>query len=432
MGAEESDNLKWQRQEDVAEGKWWNICSRAYAHIDIHKHLKSVESIRREWEDRWMSEFQWADKVVVDYGCGGGHLGLLLLEKYGIKKYIGLDIAQRSRTEAASLLAPYADRCSFMSPPVDFSSLGADIFVSQACMQHFQSEEYYDSFLTNIGQSGIPEVMLQFRHGNKRFSPSQIKKTKACLTTAEDIEAHLPTYKRYFTSHVFPKTKYQYTGFRSDAPVKKPTEAPTVGKNIVIVGSGPSVLGSGLGRVIDRMDTVVRCNLPIIAGFEKDVGNHTDVWAFNAAKNVRRRIPSMAAPGKLMLLCTPFSEKKEAKSIRVLSDTFAKKGVWFDWLKDEQRIEARYACDMVAKERLTTGVSAIVYLRHMYPDSHIYLHGFDYVCSESPTPLHYWDPRERTRLGSSAHDMEKEAGYIRKLMEDGKVSTLTSSSLEEA
>ena len=119
----------------------------------------------------------------------------------------------------------------------------------------------------------------------------------------------------------------------------------------------------------------------------------------------------MDAPETHMVLVCPHNVKRATKLIKRLRARYTQRGMTFDWLKDVPRIEARYASNMTRRQRLTCGAGAIVHIRHTYPDSHIYLHGFDFVCSDTPSRLHYWDPKERGIHG--AHSITKEAVYIK-------------------
>jgi len=52
---------------------------------------------------------------------------------------------------------------------------------------------------------------------------------------------------------------------------------------ILLVGSGASLLNSGLGATIDNFDgKVCRFNMYNTKGYEKDVGSKTDIWCLNS------------------------------------------------------------------------------------------------------------------------------------------------------
>lgn len=55
--------------------------------------------------------------------------------------------------------------------------------------------------------------------------------------------------------------------------------------SVVVVGNGSSLLGSGLGNVIDAHDEVVRFNRFEIGSFAADVGQRTTIWFCNRDLN---------------------------------------------------------------------------------------------------------------------------------------------------
>ncbi|XP_019635013.1 PREDICTED: alpha-2,8-sialyltransferase 8B-like [Branchiostoma belcheri] len=58
-------------------------------------------------------------------------------------------------------------------------------------------------------------------------------------------------------------------------------------KTCSLVGNSGILLGSNCGREIDSRDFVIRMNLPLVSGFEKDVGTRTDMTVLNL-ETVRR------------------------------------------------------------------------------------------------------------------------------------------------
>ena len=156
------------------------------------------------------------DKIVVDYGIGGGHIGKFLLQHRGIKQYIGIDIAQRSLDRAATVLKECKKFHLFLTP-VDFSKFHADVFLSTACMQHFPNQEYLDNFLARLNCSGIKVLALQFRYNPKTiFKPSYNGNIYpcpdfACVTNIKYLSSLLPNYKIRYESDCNNPAKYQYT-----------------------------------------------------------------------------------------------------------------------------------------------------------------------------------------------------------------------------
>ena len=44
--------------------------------------------------------------------------------------------------------------------------MGADVFISQAVIQHFPSQAYASEFFANLQRSRIPVLLLQFKHAS--------------------------------------------------------------------------------------------------------------------------------------------------------------------------------------------------------------------------------------------------------------------------
>ena len=80
--------------------------------------------------------------------------------------------------------------------------------------------------------------------------------------------------------------------------LKKPTE-PTrlINGTCVLVGNGPTLLGSGLGEAIDAHDEIVRFNNYQTLGFEADCGKRTTIWSCYG-ENAKRT--NLEKPGKVL------------------------------------------------------------------------------------------------------------------------------------
>jgi len=170
----------------------WETCDATFAHLTINRWLKDEEHLFRFWEKYFIPWFDFTGKTLVDYGCGGGYLGRLLLESYDLGQYVGLDIAQRSIDKAAEILKRHRRVVVLQRLPVALSQYHADILVCQACIQHFDRDTY-EAFFPAVNMSGIPELMLQIRRGDQLlFNPGDLR--LACRTTHEDVAARLPAY----------------------------------------------------------------------------------------------------------------------------------------------------------------------------------------------------------------------------------------------
>ena len=147
-----------------ADRKFWETCCSRFSHVEIAGHLHSESALEKSWKEDFVESIDWRDKKVIDYGIGKGLLGTLLHRDYGIREYIGVDIAERSIAAARS--AHRGMNSSFMTVKDFYGHVPtADILVSQACIQHFPSVAYLTSFLHAVTKTGASIIMLQVARG---------------------------------------------------------------------------------------------------------------------------------------------------------------------------------------------------------------------------------------------------------------------------
>ena len=158
--------------------EFWNKCEKNFAHVELGRHLPGYEKLCIKWEKSFCQFLDFQNKTVIDYGIGGAYLGLYLFQKKGIKNYIGYDISERSLNKATLNLKNYQNnslllKCDkFYENPED-----ADIFISQACIQHFPNESYLKKFLTTLNKKKYKTLMLQFRYAPKtKFNNGDLMK----------------------------------------------------------------------------------------------------------------------------------------------------------------------------------------------------------------------------------------------------------------
>ena len=58
--------------------KFWNTCDLNFSHNIISGHLKSYNDITTFWKNNFINKIDFSDKIVLDYGIGGGYLGKYL------------------------------------------------------------------------------------------------------------------------------------------------------------------------------------------------------------------------------------------------------------------------------------------------------------------------------------------------------------------
>jgi SAM-dependent methyltransferase len=191
---------------------FWEKCDTTFAHITPDRWLKSRDHLVNSFSKKF-DPFNPTDKIIVDYGIGAAHLGIYLFENENIKKYIGIDISERSLNAAKISLSKYdQSKIDLRSTPVDFSKLNADIFCSFAVIQHFPNKEYLDDFLINLKNSGIPEIIIQIRHSRvNAFSDdydNQEDAKLACRTNKGYVLKMLELYECIKESKIDEKTNY--------------------------------------------------------------------------------------------------------------------------------------------------------------------------------------------------------------------------------
>ncbi len=198
--------------------RFWENCDTTFAHITPNRWLKSRDNLVKSFESHFHT-FDPNNKVVVDYGIGAAHLGVYLFENKKIKKYIGIDIAQRSLDAASANLSNFdKNKIELKLAPVDFSSLNADMFCSFAVIQHFPDRKYLDDFLINLKNSQIPELILQIRHSNvNTFSDDYLTQNEAmlaCRTNKGYVTKMLQKYKCVHESNIDKKTGYHVLHYK--------------------------------------------------------------------------------------------------------------------------------------------------------------------------------------------------------------------------
>jgi 2-polyprenyl-3-methyl-5-hydroxy-6-metoxy-1,4-benzoquinol methylase len=196
---------------------FWETCDPVFSHIEINDYLGDFNTLTKSWENNFIGKYDFNNKVVVDYGIGGGFLGQYLFSTKNIKKYIGFDISARQLAEASNNLNGLNVDLYNVDDKETFNDLSADIFISQAVIQHFPDEKYLINFLKNINDSNISEVMLQIRYNKKtmfRGDYSQKENVRlACQTNSDYILGYLTNYKLVSSKRLAGKSNYEFLFF---------------------------------------------------------------------------------------------------------------------------------------------------------------------------------------------------------------------------
>jgi ubiquinone/menaquinone biosynthesis C-methylase UbiE len=201
--------------------QFWNSCDENFAHIKLERHHSGYKNLINSWEKNFISYLQFSGGTIVDYGIGAGYLAKYFFEKKMCSKYIGIDISTRSLNAARLNLINFEKSIELINSDQFYSSFNepADLFVSQACIQHFPTEKYLINFLEKLNKLVFSEIMLQIRYSNSTsFNPNYENEDQvcfACKTNFEFISKYLNNYQISRIGEISPKSKYQYLIFKN-------------------------------------------------------------------------------------------------------------------------------------------------------------------------------------------------------------------------
>ena len=185
----------------IRERHFWETCDPVVAHVEITRHLSSEKKLVSQWERQFISLLDWEGLTVLDYGIGNGLLGQVLLGEKGASKYIGVDIAERSREAAKRKLS--GKPADIISDEQFYESeIQTDVFVSQACVQYFPTLRYLDAFLDKVLATQAKAIFLQIAYSPQTrvtrgiSAPLTIDTVnRSCLTNVEYVLKRLPGYR---------------------------------------------------------------------------------------------------------------------------------------------------------------------------------------------------------------------------------------------
>ncbi len=188
----------------------------ATATRNAHLGLDGEESLMlARYKELVSNRIDVSDKVVVDFGMGGGLLGkhLFSLKPKSRRpaKYVGYDIAERSIARAQEVLLglPLWTPTTRMEDHVkliqikrhvwSFAEEHPDVIVCLACIIHFPTEAYLRNVLHEMDVSGAKHLVLEIRNtgrGNEfQANPySTMRKTLLACNTSPDFVNKMLTH----------------------------------------------------------------------------------------------------------------------------------------------------------------------------------------------------------------------------------------------
>lgn len=187
---------------DTKIKKFWERCKHTFAHIEATGYLKDEATLFKGWDRDFLHKLlEFTElKSILDYGIGSALLAKHLHSKYGLEKYIGIDIADRQLAYARDRLKDMSLEYELHGTNYEFSGAKVDALISLAVIQHFPDLEYLDNFLNNINTSKIPFICLEIRFNTNTVCRDNNYKTikevaNKCYTNAQYINVQLSNYK---------------------------------------------------------------------------------------------------------------------------------------------------------------------------------------------------------------------------------------------
>tara|TARA_Y100001970_G_C14171821_1_gene824599 strand:- start:460 stop:1065 length:606 start_codon:yes stop_codon:yes gene_type:complete len=189
---------------------------------------------------------------------------------------------------------------------------------------------------------------------------------------------------------------------------------------ILIIGNGNSVIKNELGEYINKYNYIARINNYKIKGYEKYLGEKTDIWlnGANSKLNKRNKYPEE------ILVFIP-SLILDAKKNEVIEHVSKRLKLNYDKFKVVPKNEIIEYENIINHNRLTTGLYAILWGLKYF--NNVVIYGFDFFIDSK---THYFDSKFERFLSNyilrkgHKHDNKKEKEYVDKMILNKKIKRL--------
>ena len=175
---------------------WEERVSKSTAHL-------MMDSAKKKYLEYAIEKIDFNDQIVVDYGCGSGYLGEIILNQ-GAREYIGIDISSRAIEMTKERLKKYKNyRLIDLESDDNILLPEGDIFICLNVIQHFPSEKYFKKWIKKVNLIGYKKIILNFRDGEVLFKFNPYKNMHdiifANTMNKEYIGSYMTNYKLYDT-----------------------------------------------------------------------------------------------------------------------------------------------------------------------------------------------------------------------------------------
>jgi hypothetical protein len=192
--------------------------------------------------------------------------------------------------------------------------------------------------------------------------------------------------------------------------------------SLLIVGNGEGVLEKQNGKVIDSFDTVVRLGRYVTEGYEKYVGEKTDIistifWKLDLDRLKKSKV----------ILSVPINLQESFKESELYISNeykdYKDNIIYVNNESDIKGLEKMYTdilppFEGIDKVNFSLGYKTIYFLRKLYPGKKIYTTGFDFFKTSW-----YWK-KDHNRDDSNMHPYIWERLWYSKMKKIGEINEL--------
>ena len=189
-------------------------------------------------------------------------------------------------------------------------------------------------------------------------------------------------------------------------------------KTILLVGNGPSMIGSRLSTEIDSFAQVVRFNNFQLEDYKADVGTKATILARRSCDDVTLHSPDLFESVLNFVTYCRWTAGMLAVS-RQIASFYGDKCVTVS-SGACRLIGMNIGLDQPNVEWASIGVLAIGYLLQSYDVLHIC--GFDHLKADDSGIVHHYFPKKPK--DAKCHNAIKEKAYVERLIQDQKVVRL--------
>lgn len=159
---------------------------------DLEKLYKQYDLVTKYLEENDCLN----DKTtLIDFGCGGGLYGKYLYQwEYLLKKYIGVDIADRCITESRLNNMCWMNKNVeveiIKTDPIELTELNkykADVFICLNVVRYFPDMEYVNLFFKWLNRSRIDKIIFNFKLGKENGFREKPYKTTTDIGLANQL-----------------------------------------------------------------------------------------------------------------------------------------------------------------------------------------------------------------------------------------------------